>query len=346
MDTRTIVEIPTPARRAFTLVELLVAAGIIGVLVALLLPAVQSAREAARRSQCINNLRQIGVATMHFESAKGRLPKGDWRQRTPTTGVDSLGTWVSLTLPYLEEANLYGNIDFSRPFYDQADIGDSTRPHQVFFNTHICPSIGKVELIQWNDTHYGARGNYAANAGWAGGDSGLWMNDIQWEQTGTDGRGHPENPTGITFPGLSGRPIHSAISGFGPFMINKGICLREATDGLSHTVAFSEVRTVEGDDIRGSLHFGGGVLYMHSEAPNTPIQDIIRLCQNTPDAPCAPTDETWRGYHKLSARSAHPGGVNVMMLDTSVHFAQDAVSPDVWKAVSTFGGAESNVDAF
>ena len=76
------------------------------------------------------------------------------------------------------------------------------------------------------------------------------------------------------------------------------------------------------------------MLYMHSEVPNTPIQDIIRLCQNAPDAPCAPTDETWRGYHKLSARSAHPGGVNVMMLDTSVHFAQDAVSPDVWKAAS------------
>jgi len=100
---------------------------------------------------------------------------------------------------------------------------------------------------------------------------------------------------------------------------------------LSHTVAFSEVRTVEGDDIRGSLHFGGGVLYMHSEVPNTPIQDIIRLCQNTPDAPCAPTDETWRGYHKLSARSAHPGGVNVMMLDTSVFLLSGLLGLLLWQ---------------
>src|SRR6476469_6112861 len=90
MDTRTITEFGAPGRRAFTLVELLVAVAIIGVLVALLLPAVKSAREAARRSQCINNLRQIGVATMHFESAKRQLPKGDWRQRTASTGVDSL----------------------------------------------------------------------------------------------------------------------------------------------------------------------------------------------------------------------------------------------------------------
>ena len=346
MDTRTITEFRTPARRAFTLVELLVAVAVIGVLVALLLPAVQSAREAARRSQCINNLRQIGIATMHFESVNRRLPKGDWRQRTASTGVDSLGTWISLTLPYLEESNLYGNIDFSRPFFEQADIGDSVRPHQVFFNTHICPSIGRVGLIQWNNAHYGARGNYAANAGWAGADSGLWMNDIQWEQTGSDGRGHPENPTGIVFHAPNGRPIHSAVSGFGPFMINKGISLREATDGLSHTVAFSEVRSVEGDDIRGSLHFGGGVLYVHSELPNTPVQDFTRLCVSTYDAPCAATDETWRGYHKLSARSAHPGGVNVMLLDTSIHFVSNQVDWGIWKAVSTFSGEEPISEQF
>lgn len=332
--------------RAFTLIELLVAMAIIGTLVAMLMPAIESARESARRCQCINNLRQIGVAVMNFEAVNKHLPRGDWRQRTSSTGVDSLATWVSLTLPYIEEANLYRQIDFSRPFYQQADIGNSLLPHQVFFSTYICPSNGRVDLIEWNNGHYGARGNYAANSGWAGPDSGLWMNDIQWEQIGTDGRGHPENTTGITFPMPNGRQIHSALSGFGPLLINKGIALREATDGTSHTVGFSEIRTVEGDDIRGSLHFGGGVLYMHSEVPNTPIQDIVRLCVNSPDAPCANTDDTWRGYHKLSARSAHPGGVNVMLLDTSVHFVRDVVDPDIWKSVSTFNGAELTGEPF
>jgi prepilin-type N-terminal cleavage/methylation domain-containing protein len=330
----------------FSLIELLVAIAIIGILVTLLTPAVQSTREAARRTQCANNLRQIGIAVMTFESVHKCLPKGDWRQRTSSTGVDSLATWVSLTLPYLEEADLYRQIDFSRPFFEQKDVGNSVKPHQVFFATHICPSNGRVGLIAWNDAHYGARGNYAANAGWAGPDSGLWMNDVEWEQIGTDGRGHPENTTGITFPMPNGRQIHSALSGFGPLLINKGIALREATDGTSHTVAFSEIRTVEGDDIRGSLHFGGGVLYLHSEVPNSPIQDIIRLCVNSPDAPCASTDNTWRGYHKLSARSAHPGGVNVMLLDTSVRYVGDQIDWDLWKAVSTFNGEESTNASF
>jgi prepilin-type N-terminal cleavage/methylation domain-containing protein len=93
--------------RAFTLVELLVAMAIIGTLVAMLMPAVQSAREVARRTQCTNNLRQIGIAVMSFEGTNKHLPRGDWRQRTSSTGVDSLATWVSLTLPYIEEADLY-----------------------------------------------------------------------------------------------------------------------------------------------------------------------------------------------------------------------------------------------
>lgn len=326
----------------FTLVELLVVIVIIAILVALTLPAVQAARESARRATCINNLRQIGVALLNYESVHRALPKGDWRQRTPATGVDSLATWVSLTLPFLEEAALYHEIDFSRPFFEQSNVNLELRPHHVFFATHTCPSNGSVGLILWNDAHYGARGNYAANAGWAGPDSGLWMNDVQWEQIGTDGRGHPENPTGVQFSAQNGRRIRSALSGFGPLLVNKGIALREAVDGTSHTAAVSEIRTVEGDDIRGSLHFGGGVLYLHSELPNSPIQDITRLCVNVNEAPCAATDATWRGYHKLSARSAHLGGVNVLMLDSSVRFVGDHVDWEVWKAASTFAGNEQS----
>jgi hypothetical protein len=205
-------------------------------------------------------------------------------------------------LPYLEEANLYGNIDFSRPFFEQAEIGESVRPHQVYFNTHICPSVGRVGLIQWNNAHYGARGNYAANAGWAGADSGLWMNDIQWEQTGSDGRGIQRIQPASSFT-PNGRPIHLP-SGFGPFMINKDFLRGHRR--IESYGRLSEVRTVEGDDIRGSLHFGGGVLYVHMSCP-THLCRISLASVCTHDAP-ARHYETWRGYHNFPP-AAHPGGV-------------------------------------
>jgi prepilin-type N-terminal cleavage/methylation domain-containing protein len=324
----------------FSLIELLVVMGIIGVLVTMLLPAVQSSREASRRIVCSVHLRQLGIAIMNYEGSHRRLPKGDWRVRTIDTGVDSLGTWVSLTLPYLEEAALYSAIDFSKAYFEQDQVGASQKPHHITFEAHICPTNGDVGLSMWNNAHYGARGNYAANSGWAGAESGLWLNDIKWLQVGANWRGHPENQSGLLYTAPNGRRVRSALSGFGPFLINKGIALREATDGLSRTVALSEIRTIAGDDVRGSLHFGGGVLYLHSETPNTEIQDIIRLCVPTIDAPCASTDATWRGFHKLSARSAHPAGLNSMMLDGSVHFLNDRVDREVWKAVSTFCGEE------
>ena len=146
------------ARHAFTLVELLVVIAIIAMLVTLLLPAVQSAREAARRSQCSNNLRQVGLALLNFEGAYNKLPPSRFRNRHPS--------WFAIILPFVEgqaERDLW---DLSRTYYD--------RQNQLARETVIpvfrCASRGSNDLTQESlsdgpSSTRGAVGDYAGNAG-------------------------------------------------------------------------------------------------------------------------------------------------------------------------------------
>jgi prepilin-type N-terminal cleavage/methylation domain-containing protein/prepilin-type processing-associated H-X9-DG protein len=351
--------LPRFHRTAFTLVELLVVIAIIGILVALLLPAIQAAREAARRSQCLNNLKQLGLAVLNFESSKKGLPQGH-RMTKLGTDIDSLGSWVTEVLPYLEEGSLFSQIDPKVKFFEQKiDIGrgEFEQTHHVFLASMVCPSdpAGTGMTLGLIDDHYGARGNYAANSGWSDpgpgfNNCGIWMNDPGWEQIGANEAGYNACTNGVQYPG-SGRPIRSALAGYGPFLVNRNLQLRQVTDGTSHTVAFAELLKVPGRDMRGCLHWGGGCMYLHSEPPNSSYPDRARYCavdDKDPAAPCSQTPD-WPGAHKLTARSAHSGGVNVVMLDGSTHFVTNDIdsiqhgqnTPGIWQALSTYSGSES-----
>ena len=325
---------------------------IIGILVALLLPAVQAAREAARRSSCLNNMRQIGLALANYESAQGAFPEGHvsvLEYIDPSTGAKRVGeeafsvySWVTRILPYLEESSVYSTIDFKVPFYTQVNNGVENPYHHIFFDTLKCPSDIDVGLIS---DFYGARGNYAANAG----IGFLWMNDRSPDQC------ENANPfAAISTPGshVSRCPNNkSSMLHLGPFQVNRPLKLRKVSDGTSKTVGISEIRLVEGQDTRGSLHFSAGVLYMHDVPPNatqltfnnvtSEWKDWTRFCEAEQGfAPCRDNDQEWRGRWHHVARSSHVGGVNSMLLDNSVRFVSDDVDPIIWQAYATLDGEE------
>lgn len=127
-----------PNRNAFTLVELLVVIAIIGVLIALLLPAVQQAREAARRMSCANNLSQLILAVHNYEAANGFFPAGSVNDKGPIRNapVGYHHNWISATLPYLGDPTTYNHIDFSKSVYDKAQNG----PRRMNLGYLTCPS--------------------------------------------------------------------------------------------------------------------------------------------------------------------------------------------------------------
>jgi prepilin-type N-terminal cleavage/methylation domain-containing protein len=147
-------------RQGFTLVELLVVIAIIGILIALLLPAVQAAREAARRTQCVNNLKQFGIGLHNMHNTTKKLPY---------TRVDPRETWAVLLLPYVESTNLYSSWDLRRKFYEQpASVREVNLPFYNCPSRRSAPAIsnpGESENSTGNAPVKGAQGDYAACAG-------------------------------------------------------------------------------------------------------------------------------------------------------------------------------------
>lgn len=318
----------------FTLVELLVVIAIIGILVALLLPAVQAAREAARRTQCISQLKQIALATLNYEQANGHLPPaGDVefetvRRYDPQTqsyveydlflqGAGNQIGWAVYLLPYVDETPLADRFDLKTPLLLQPEAPQATR-----VATFVCPSDGAAGSV-YRDPEVSlgrpvAKGNYAAFAT-------PYHLDMQ-----------------ILYPG--------AISG-------EGISMERVVDGASHTMTFAEVRTRDDElDERGSwaLPWNGASLLafdMHhdyrrygiksafvpwklaegqTQTPNTlgPNLDILHRCPGGAGAqlegmPC----DSFANRNWLSAapRSRHPEGVNVAYLDGRVTWLSDGV---------------------
>jgi prepilin-type N-terminal cleavage/methylation domain-containing protein/prepilin-type processing-associated H-X9-DG protein len=300
-------------RPGFTLVELLVVIAIIGILIALLLPAVQAAREAARRMGCTNIEKQWGIAMHNQASATGFLPEGN---RSNPRRV-----WVVLAWPYVEQEGTSVLFNESKHFYEepntytQTTTGIYAKPMPMYY----CPSDRPGALWK-GDIWWRCRGNYVIN----------------WGNMAT-----PYNPAD---------PVQSPTRGLAPFghkdYINRDnprqSSFRDISDGTSYTMLMSETvlaRKDEDFDIRGDMLNDDRpcTMFMTFNTPNSGT-DVSPFFSGYPWNP--PGTTIGSQFAHKAARSRHPGGVHVLFADGSVRFIEDGITLVAWRAMGTMNGGE------
>jgi prepilin-type N-terminal cleavage/methylation domain-containing protein/prepilin-type processing-associated H-X9-DG protein len=321
----------------FTLIELLVVIAIIGILIALLLPAVQAAREAARRTQCVNNLKQFGLALSNHENQYNEFPAGmsHWNPRNRDQILQH--SVLFKLLPFLEEGAYKDQFDPNGHF---AYLPNSLLLAQQIPSYH-CPSddtAGRVMevLLSGHAPFRNSRSNYVASWG---------SNDTGW-------------PRATSFPWTKDKNrTKSDLENCGAFRAEFGRPIKDFVDGTSSSVLGSEIRTgrddlmtaqvagPQGCDYRG--HWAGGIGssgYLHWDTPNSSNPDCAAR-HMIGDPATHPAPYVGRCTYKdirIAARSWHPGGVNVVFADGHVEFHFDTIELDVWRALGTINGEEVN----
>lgn len=318
-------------RPGFTLVELLVVIAIIGILVALLLPAVQAAREAARRMSCQNNLRQIGIAFHNYESALKKLPPGALFD--PYAPVSSWSTQARI-LPFIEQTNLFDKIDFTQSYGASPDVQKMRVPFL------LCPSEVKDEQRLKNNLPYHYPLNYGVNMG-------TWfVYDPNTNQIGT-GAFHPNHSKsfGSFQDGLSNTLLVSEVKAWTPYFRDSAMVPDPAPATFAEVCGVGSFKANSGHTewVDARVHQSGFTAFF---TPNTPIRCTVDDREWDADwtsyregkTPAAPDGNPT--YAIVTSRSYHPTIVNSLLADGSVQVVSDNIELPVWRAYSTLNGGE------
>jgi prepilin-type N-terminal cleavage/methylation domain-containing protein/prepilin-type processing-associated H-X9-DG protein len=322
----------------FTLIELLVVIAIIGVLIALLLPAVQAAREAARRAECTNNLKQIGLAIASYESAHGSYPPGAinfvYNRPDPATRQTRQHTMFSFLLPHLEQAPVHNAINFELPAANIPPFAAAGLAQQTAFGgrirTYICPSD---ETQARSVTPAGSAYSQGSYAGMAG-----TVNCVEWR---------------------IGTPAHDDYEGNGVFVPAYTYRPAQVRDGLSGTIFVGEMSRYADDPEIYLHHWNRYANYLSSVSPTVGRANALATGVPRINAPVQLTDPPgygsttnrdpvppWGLYNwmhnpelyergQFGFRSLHPDGANFLFGDGSVRFLKQTVSPRVYQGLST-----------
>ena len=328
----------TRQRLGFTLVELLVVIAIIGVLVALLLPAVQAAREAARRTQCSNNLRQLGLGVLNYESARSHLPPSALVDLS-VTSTGNNGSWGvhGRILDYLEQANLKGLVDVEAAWDDQQAISD------VRIDSFQCPSdsmSGEARTFTDNRPTLWPT-NYGFNFG-------TWFVFDPTTQEVGEGVFYPNSnlPLARVTDGTNNTLLSAEVKAWTPYTRNGGPTATEIPDTVAEATAAvqsgaQEKGTGHTEWPDGRVHHTGFTATM---TPNTYVPYMMGT--EEVDADYNSWQEGKNGsagsptYAMITSRSFHPGNVQAGMVDGSVQTISDDIDLIVWRAMATRDGGE------
>ena len=315
------------AFEGFTLVELLVVIAIIGLLVAMLLPALGSVRESARASICKSNLKQLSLAVQTYEAGRGHFPPGRFGE----------GGWSAQALitPFLEQGYLYENIDFSKSYKEVEFEGMSIAGHRVPLLS--CPSEENTQLRYSGDIIY-APLNYAVNMG-------TWMVWDPCTGAGGDGLFHPDRGTRAreVGDGLARTLMMSEVKTFNPYLRDGG-----GGDATPPTEA-SEISALGGNFkvnsghtewVDGRVHQTGftATFPPQTTVDHTDSGQIYNVDFNSQREGKSDTNVT---YAAVTARSHHPGEVNVATASGSVRSVGSDVDQTIWRAFATRNGGET-----
>ena len=292
---------------AFTLIELLVVIAIIAILIGLLLPAVQKVREAAARSQCQNNLKQIALAMLNYENAYGGLPP----RRNTVVGTQR--GWGPTILPFIEQTALYNNYNFSANFYDAINAPVIIVPIKTFY----CPSTPANRMVFINqntaggETSTGAAGDYFGPNGFS---SSLYG----------------DQP-------LSGSNVDTAMSD------NANRKLRDITDGLSSTLLMTEqagrpnfyILGVQQASNTGMSDYGWWGPWASYQVFQFWIFGSDGITKDGPGGSCTINCNNSQGVYAF-----HTAGANAAFVDGSVHFLTTSISPNDLLSLVTINGGE------